>query len=211
MRSRSRIFSLALATLAACASPGSATTPSASAGQETPAKDDESFTRCDDDGDCLLSCIEVDDCCTKSCGCDKARHGKDNEAIIAKRRDCSSFDWSSCKQEDCAQENEVAYVPKCKRHRCVAEKLERKPPPAPIDTRKYDRTCKVDADCTLVNPQPCDKCGCASTPIASREQSRFADAMAKVECPPYDPWPNIQCGSCVSPEVFCNAGQCATR
>jgi hypothetical protein len=88
---------------------------------------------------------------------------------------------------------------------------ERKPPPAPIDLSGYDRSCAADSDCTLVNPQPCAKCGCTDDPIAVKEQDRFRAAMSDVKCPDYDPWPDIDCGSCMDYEAYCDAGQCQSR
>jgi hypothetical protein len=88
---------------------------------------------------------------------------------------------------------------------------EREQPPAPIDVSGYDRSCKSDADCMLVHTQPCAKCGCASDPIAVRERERFSQAIAAVRCPSHDPWPDIDCGACMEPDVHCDAGQCKTK
>jgi hypothetical protein len=200
-----RRFALLVLTLAgACTNPSRPHAPAAdgSRDRDRPA---QAYTRCDDDGDCLLTCERADDCCTPQC-CDQAMHGADVEKIRAAKRDCSTFDYATCAAATC--DPATTYVATCQRRRCVAEKVEGKPPPPPIDTRDYDRSCRTDDDCTLVQTQPCAKCGCPDVPLATRERERFAAALGAVKCPPYDPWPDIDCGSCMSPEVSCEAGQC---
>jgi hypothetical protein len=163
-------------------------------------------TPCDDDNDCVLSCSEPGDCCGEPPFCKQARHWDDHNAIQATRTNCSNFDWSSCPQAHFV-EDEVA-IPVCKRKRCKVKIIPREPPPAPIDTSGFDRSCTTVEDCTLVQSQPCAKCGCAGDPINAKELDRFNEAMAAVKCPPYDPWPNMVCGSCAEPTVRCEAGRC---
>lgn len=195
------------------------TSPKSSSGRDTPATTDarqsqprEPFTRCDDDSDCLLSCIAADDCCAGpgSDRCDQARHYDDHAKIEATRSDCLDFDYTTCPAADHGV-SEWVHVPVCKRGRCQAKKIERQAPPAPIDLSGYDRSCKSDADCVLVHSQPCAKCGCASEPIAASEQLRFAQEIASFRCPPYDPWPDVQCGSCMESTAYCDAGRCQAR
>jgi hypothetical protein len=175
-------------------------------------KQEEPSTRCKDDDDCRLSCIQPNDCCggPELNHCDQARHWDDHAKIEATRSNCLNFDYTKCPAKDYS-ETDVVNLPVCKLGRCKVKKVKREPPPAAIDISGYDRSCKSDADCILVQTQPCAKCGCASDPLAASERERFNEAMAKVTCPPYDPWPNIDCGSCMQPTVVCEAGQCTTK
>ena len=90
---------------------------------ETPAKVDTppsvevAFTPCESDDECLISCVEADSCCTKHCSCTNARHGKDDQAILAKRRDCTGFAYETCPQESCAEQQQFVWLPKCRSHR----------------------------------------------------------------------------------------------
>ena len=84
-------------------------------------------------------------------------------------------------------------------------------PPARIDLSDYDRSCNVDADCVVVHPQPCAKCGCADSPIAASEEPRFRKAIAPVTCPSEDPWPDVDCGACMPMEAYCEAQTCTAR
>ena len=90
-------------------------------------------------------------------------------------------------------------------------KEERVEPPPPIDLSGYDRSCSADADCTVVHPQPCAKCGCTDDPIATKELTRFREAIGAVKCPDKDPWPDIDCGACMDYVAYCDAGQCKSK
>jgi hypothetical protein len=172
-----------------------------------PAKPEEPQTKCDDDDDCRLSCIEPGNCCGEPPFCDKARHWDDHAKVEATRTNCLDFDYQTCPQADHAVPDEVA-LPKCKRKRCIVETIEREPPPAPIDVSGYDRTCASDADCVVVHVQPCAKCGCGQHPIAASEHEKFRAAIDAVKCPPHDPWPDIDCGDCRAATPRCEQGQC---
>lgn len=170
----------------------------------------EPATPCKDDGDCRLSCLEAGNCCGEPPFCTQARHWDDHQAIEATRTNCLNFDYNTCPAPDYTVPDEVA-IPVCKHKRCAVKMIKREPPPAPIDLSGYDRTCSKDEDCAMVHNQPCAKCGCASDPINVKDLDRARQAIAAVQCPAYDPWPNIVCGSCQSPEAYCEAGQCKTR
>jgi hypothetical protein len=202
---------LVLVLLLGCSTPstsGSSTT----SGDEPSPQTDEPFTRCKNDDDCRISCIQPNDCCgdTKGQRCDEARHWDDHAKIEATRGNCQNFDFSKCPATDHSVPDFV-HLPVCKRGRCEAKQEKREPPPAPIDVSDYDRTCKTDADCIVVHTQPCAKCGCGDDPIAASEKQRFDEAIAAVKCPPYDPWPDIQCGDCRDALPWCDAGQCKAK
>jgi hypothetical protein len=170
----------------------------------------EPTTACDDDDDCRLSCLEPGNCCGEPPFCTKARHWDDHRAIEATRTNCLDFDYNTCPASDYTVPDQVA-LPVCKRKRCQVKMIERKPPPEPLDLAGYDRSCSTDEDCVVVHNQPCAKCGCGNTPISAKEHARFREALAAVECPPYDPWPNIDCGDCRPETPMCEAGQCTVR
>ena len=169
----------------------------------------ESVTRCQSDDECRLSCIGVDECCGDPCQCEQVRHRQDHRRI-EQQRDCEKFDHATCPNVSCA-EPEYAVEPQCKRGRCVAKRIDRGSPPAPIDLTDFDRSCQADADCVVVERQPCTKCSCPSAPISRREAARLEVAMQGVKCPSYDPWPDVDCGACSSVEAYCHDGQCSAR
>jgi hypothetical protein len=170
----------------------------------------EPTTPCEDDDDCRLSCIEKGDCCGEPPFCTKARHWNDHDAIQATRTNCLNFDYNTCPAADYTVPDEVA-IPVCRRKTCKVKMIKREPPPAPLDMSGYDRSCSQDAECVVVHNQPCAKCGCGQDPINGKEVGRFREAIAAVQCPPYDPWPNIDCGDCMEPTAYCDAGQCKVR
>jgi hypothetical protein len=172
--------------------------------------DPEPATPCADDDDCRLSCLERGNCCGEPPFCAQARHWDDHQAIEATRSNCTDFDYNTCPTPDHAVPDEVA-VPVCKRKRCEVKMIEREGPPAPLDLAGYDRSCSKDDDCTVVDNQPCAKCGCGQHPINVNEAARFREAIAAVKCPAHDPWPGIDCGSCMEPTPVCDAGQCTVR
>jgi hypothetical protein len=205
MPATSRLLFLASSLLLACTAP----TPASSSATDDPPKPEEPRTKCDSDDDCRLSCIEAGNCCGEPPFCDRARHWDDHAKIEATRTNCAGFDYQTCPTHSHAVPDAVA-IPKCERRHCVVETIEREPPPAPIDVSGYDRTCTSDADCIVVHTQPCAKCGCGQHPIAASERERFQAAIGAVKCPPYDPWPDIDCGDCMSPTPVCAEGQCST-
>jgi hypothetical protein len=167
----------------------------------------EPSTPCKEDDDCRLSCLEPNNCCGEPPFCTKARHWDDHNAIQATRNNCLNFDYNTCPTPDYTVPDEVA-IPVCKSRRCEVKMIKREPPPEGIDLSGYDRSCTTDADCVVVHNQPCAKCGCGSDPINAKEVERFREAIAAVKCPPYDLWPDIVCGDCMSPTPVCDGGQC---
>jgi hypothetical protein len=170
----------------------------------------EAFTLCTSDHQCTLSCLDDDECCTPNCACDRARHTKDHREVSnAHDAHCEDFDYATCPYYVCP-EPEHAIVPRCRWGKCVAEEVKREPPPA-VDLAGYDKSCASDEDCTVVLSQPCSKCACVNEPLATSQLERFRSEMASIDCPPYDPWPEIDCGGCVEYEAYCDAGQCKAR
>jgi hypothetical protein len=175
-----------------------------------PEVEPEPATPCEDDDDCLLSCVEAGNCCGDPPFCTKARHWDDHAAIEATRADCSNFDFNSCPTWDHTVPEKAA-IPVCKRKRCEVEFIEREPPPPTIDLSGYDRSCTKDEDCALVHDQPCVKCSCPDNALNVKAVDRAWQAIMAVSCPPYDPWPNVDCGACQPLEAYCEAGQCKAR
>lgn len=195
-------LAMGIALVAACTTSNSKSQPRAEKDGAEP------FTPCKSDHECMLSCIAADDCCGTPCGCENARHGEDHEKI-SQQRDCKGFDYTTCPTVSCS-EPEYAVVPKCSLGRCVAERVPREEPDV-VDLSEYDRSCNHDADCILVDSDPCGKCGCASEAISASQGERFQKASQAIKCPPYDPHPDIQCGSCMEYEPHCNDNQCTAR
>jgi hypothetical protein len=212
------VHAASAAAILACSTQSAPASSSSGNGEQTgktdapqPQQPEEPFTRCTDDDDCRLSCIQPNDCCGESTvhRCNQARHWDDHAKIAETRTrsKCADFDYSKCPITDFSVPDWVC-LPVCKRGRCEAKKVEREQPPAPIDVSGYDRSCKTDANCIVVHTQPCAKCGCGNDPMAVRELKRFQEAMAAVKCPPYDLWPDIDCGDCRDAIAWCDAGEC---
>jgi hypothetical protein len=96
------------------------------------------------------------------------------------------------------------------------EPRELPPPPQPRDTRgpslvdmsSFEVACASDADCTLVDRAPCNRCGCADTPIAKKHAAAFAEAAAGMRCIGVQIYP---CGDCLLVEPHCADGVCTAR
>jgi len=78
-----------------------------------------------------------------------------------------------------------------------------------VDPSGYDTSCKTVDDCAVANAHPCDKCGCAQTPIAAKEAARFKAAAAAIACGPYDD--SRVCGECMPARVDCVKGRCVAK
>jgi len=69
--------------------------------------------------------------------------------------------------------------------------------PAPIDLAKYDHACTVDADCVVVENDPCAVCPCPKATINAKDKAAFtADLNAAAAQCPADPGPVPPCVSC---------------
>ncbi|NVB80495.1 MAG: hypothetical protein HOV81_19030 [Kofleriaceae bacterium] len=78
-----------------------------------------------------------------------------------------------------------------------------------VDTSGFSRACKADADCRLVETAPCNRCGCATTPIAASEEPRFKAAIAELgDCEAVQIW---GCFECEKLAPACEAGQCIAK
>ncbi len=81
-----------------------------------------------------------------------------------------------------------------------------------VDMTGFDLACRGDADCTLVRPSPCGRCGCESTPLAKKDLSAFDTARKAIECPPPVPVPGgAGCGGCPGHHAVCRDGRCTVQ
>jgi hypothetical protein len=77
-----------------------------------------------------------------------------------------------------------------------------------VDTRPFSRACKADTDCRLVDTSPCNRCTCASMPLAATDERAFADAAAAIHCEGVQIYPCVDCPALVP---VCVEGECSAR
>jgi hypothetical protein len=79
-----------------------------------------------------------------------------------------------------------------------------------FDASSYARGCSVDADCVLVDSEPCSECGEADA-IARSELDRYEsdlEAARRTCVPPRQLGPQADCAA-FSGRAACVAGRCA--
>jgi hypothetical protein len=134
------------------------------AGSATQAAND----RCKLDSDCKIALPPTDPCCPHS-GRPVAM-AADHELAPLPEKTCSQDDVASC-PAPVAQDLWPDAV--CKDHACIAQ-----PHVTPVfDTSPFSRACATDADCTLVENDPCNPCRCASYGIAIAQRGRYLEAF----------------------------------
>ena len=164
---------------------------------------------CTADTDCVVSCENRGTCCAAPC-CQTVTTAAAAEATAAYNREhCTADDRAHCPDVGgCPMDSVV--VPRCKQGACVAEtKPIAHAAPDAVDPAGYDTSCKTVDDCIVVNAHPCDKCGCAQTPIAAKDAARFNAAAAAIRCGPQAD-PRV-CGECMPARVDCVNGRCVTK
>jgi hypothetical protein len=126
--------------------------------------------RCAVDTDCVIGFPPTDVCCPNS-GAPLAMT-RDHEAKLVPPPDkrCSEDTVASCAPRLARR---LWPDPVCKNQTCVAT-----PHVTPVfDVTAFSRACSVDADCTLVEREPCIPCRCTSYGIAAKERGRYLEAF----------------------------------
>lgn len=77
-----------------------------------------------------------------------------------------------------------------------------------IDVSRYDRSCKVDTDCTGIFVGDVCGCGCSSAAIAKSALDQYSmdRSEASSACDTI-----LTCAPCQDFEVACVSGQCAVK
>lgn len=173
---------------------------------------------CTQDSDCVISCETRGGCCHAPC-C---------ETVIssAELADTQRYNASHCTDEDrkhCPTVGgcvipDYLVVPRCQEHRCVGEKVPKAGSAAAgsatagsADTGSaaFALACKTAADCTVVNMDPCDKCGCERTPVAISDEAKAKAAAAAIKCSGAKD-PRV-CGECMPAKADCVGGRCVAK
>jgi hypothetical protein len=146
----------------------------------------------------------VDDDCVLMCGCCPC-----STAIArASLKDCTQDEVAACLAGPL-----VHAVARCREGACVAVAPPPPPVPQPIDLSTFSRSCGSDADCRLVDNEPCSSCSCADNAIASSETSQFAsvqpdcrtrkDHVIEIRIAP--------CSDCPALVAACERGTCIAK
>ena len=151
------------------------------------------------DGDCVISCEGKGGCCNAPC-CETAILSSEANAIAAYNRDHCPKNPQCPTVGGCQMDNIVSA--KCQAGACVAVKTPRPP--------TFGIACKTTDDCTVINMDPCDKCGCAQTPVQKSEEQRAKAYAATIICDQKVP-DNRQCGECMPARVECVHEGCVAK
>ena len=189
-------LSMVVAVLALAACEGKST-PTSKTPEPTPTP---AAATCKDDSDCVISCEGKGSCCIAPC-CETAILSSEANAIASYNRDHCPKNPQCPTVGGCQMAENV--TAKCQAGACVAVKT-----PRPMTFGVAP--CSSDADCTVVNLSPCDKCGCAQTPIVKTEEQRAKDYAASISCDQKVP-DNRVCGECMPAQVTCKSGACVTK
>ncbi|HET9989701.1 MAG TPA: hypothetical protein VFQ65_14310, partial [Kofleriaceae bacterium] len=126
--------------------------------------------RCEVDDDCVIALPPSSACCPHSgppiaMTADHKRNLVPPPDVV-----CSQDAVASC-SPPVAQDLWPDAV--CKDHTCIA-----RPHVAPVfDTSPFSRACAKDADCTLVEADPCNPCRCENFGIAVAQRGRYLEAF----------------------------------
>lgn len=78
-----------------------------------------------------------------------------------------------------------------------------------VDTLSYDKACKLDTDCQVVDELPCNPCNCGSVSIAKADVARFDAAAKAIKCDPGRA--EETCGECKPNKAVCESGRCVAN
>jgi len=166
--------------------------------------------RCTVDTDCVLAFPPTDPCCPNS-GAPLAMTADHKAKLVPlPEKTCSQDVVVACKPR-LAQDLWPDAV--CNNHACIAE-----PHVTPVfDPSPFSRACAVDADCALVERDPCNPCRCASYGIAAAQRGRYLEAFGVFKanrCKRRDHEIDITitpCVHCDEVAPVCNHGTCDTK
>ncbi|MGH7294291.1 MAG: hypothetical protein ACRELB_05135 [Polyangiaceae bacterium] len=195
---------------------------------KTKAPDHTRVATCVNDGDCTLFCESKGDCCHDPY-CEAPALASDARAIEEYNREhCTKSDYDKCPRIGARMDTGFTAAAHCQAGTCVVERqrhdggvgaastLSSTPSPPTsqsspnggriVDVGGYDRSCASKSDCVVVKAAPCDKCACASTPIAKKEGVRFRAAASAIDCTGMND--TRRCGECRGAVADCVAGRC---
>ncbi len=152
--------------------------------------------QCTQSSDCVIAAPPTSPCCL---------HSGSVAAMSRTQRDALPTTLAA----SCTQEQVVECPPPsgnqdllavCQAGVCVAEAHR-----TTLDLATFSRACEHDSDCTLVQRDSCNSCGCADVPIANTDKSRYLEDLGRLVCTGIA---IHNCGLCDPATPHCSRGQC---